>query len=51
VRFEVGVLRVGARLDLTPVTIQDVLAGVEEFARLTQQNLRPQVAAYRLLAA
>jgi hypothetical protein len=34
-------------LDLTPVTIQDVLAGVEE----AQQKLRSQVAAHRLLAA
>ena len=43
VRFEVGVLRVGTRLDLTPVAVQDVLPGVDEFARLGHRGFVRQV--------
>jgi hypothetical protein len=40
VRLEVGVLRVGARLHLTPVTIEDVLPSVDEFAGSDYRGLR-----------
>jgi hypothetical protein len=42
-RFQVGVLCVGTRLHLTPVAVQDLLSGVDEFARVGHRGFVGQV--------
>jgi hypothetical protein len=48
-RVEVGVLRIGPRLHLTPVAVEDVLTGIDEHARLGHRRLVEQVLGHVLI--